>query len=103
MTAVIKPAKVLSTPSSCGRAGRMRSNTNTSTAHIDNGTNQSNGSSCLARLSPLRVSFAPAQLTCTQGKKKHTSTMIVALRLIRLSILKRSTLLYLHVLCCEEY
>src|SRR6266571_1930007 len=61
----------------------------TSTPQITNGINQSNASSCLARSKPLSESLAPAQLTCTQGRKKQTSTIIAALRLIRLNILSR--------------
>src|SRR5260370_16631904 len=35
---------------------------------------------------PVNVSLAPPQLTCSQGRKKQTSTMIAALRLILRSI-----------------
>ena len=74
------------------QAARLRIKTKTRTAHVDNGTSQSNGSSCLARLKPLRESWAPPQLTWIHGRKKHTRTMIAPLRLIRLNISASSSL-----------
>jgi hypothetical protein len=98
--ATIRPLTVLRTPRSCGLAGRTRSRTNTSTAHIARGISQSKASSCLARPKPLRVSVAPAQLTCTQGRKKQTSAMMAALTLIRLNI-RSALFLSKHVPYCS--
>src|SRR5437660_10442866 len=43
-----------------------------------------------ARSSPLIVFLAPAHLTCTQGRKKQTSTMIAVLVLMRRKTFKIS-------------
>ena len=77
------PQTALKSPNICGPARRTRTKPNTSTAHIDSGINHNSASSCRARFRPLEVAFAPAQLTCTHGRKKHTSTITAALRLMR--------------------
>ena len=60
------------------------------TTSIDTGSSQSEVCVSRARSKPVRVSLAPAQLTCTQGRKKQIRTMMAALRLMRLSILSYS-------------
>ncbi len=77
------PQTALKSPKICGLARRTRSNPNMSTAHIMSGINHNKESSCCARSRPLNVSFAPAQLTWIHGRKKQTTTMMAALRLMR--------------------
>jgi hypothetical protein len=57
------------------------------TANIRIGTSHSNALSLRASSKPLNESCAPAQLTCSQGKKKQMSTITAALTLIRRNIL----------------
>src|SRR6266576_463153 len=52
-------------------------------APINTGMNHNRPWPSRARSSPLIVSLVPAQLTCTQGRKKQTRTMIAVLVLIR--------------------
>jgi hypothetical protein len=56
------------------------------TANIRIGTSHSSALSLRASSKPLNESCAPAQLTCSQGKKKQTSTITAALTLIRRNI-----------------
>src|SRR4029077_15271454 len=54
---------------------------------VNTGTNHNVPYPFRARSIPLIVSLAPAQLTCTHGRKKHTSAMNAALVLMRRRIL----------------
>jgi len=56
------------------------------TANISIGRSHSSALSLRASSNPLNESCAPAQLTCSQGKKKQMSTITAALTLIRRNI-----------------
>ena len=56
------------------------------TANIRIGASHSSAFSLRASSNPLSESCAPAQLTCSQGKKKQMSTITAALTLIRRNI-----------------
>jgi hypothetical protein len=60
-----------------------------STAIIRIGTSQSARSSLRARSKPLSESFAPRQLTCTQGRKKQIRTNKAAPSVVRLALSTR--------------
>src|SRR6266852_417610 len=91
MYAATPPQAALTIERALAFSFQARISPSTRIAPIKIGTSQSEAWSCRARSSPLKVSFAPAQLTCSHGRKKQTRPIRAALRLIR-----RNTLLSLN-------